>query len=43
MSASTIKNNYSLLSELVYDAIKDSILKGELPPGEKISESSLAR
>ena len=43
MSASTIKNNYSLLSELVYDAIKDSILKGELPPGEKISESALAR
>ncbi|MBE6018850.1 MAG: GntR family transcriptional regulator [Clostridiales bacterium] len=43
MSITAIKENYALLSELVYNAIKDSILKGELPPGEKISESSLAR
>ena len=43
MTDTSIKQNYSLLSKLVYDAIKDAIVKGEMKPGVKISESSLAR
>ncbi|MBQ6621795.1 MAG: GntR family transcriptional regulator [Mogibacterium sp.] len=39
----SIKKNYSLLSDLVYNAIKEAIIKGELEPGKKVSETGLAR
>ncbi len=34
---------YSLLSECVYNSIKEAIIKGQLEPGIKISETSLAK
>ncbi|MBQ6582505.1 MAG: GntR family transcriptional regulator [Mogibacterium sp.] len=39
----SIKNSYSLLSNLVYNSVKDAIISGELEPGKKVSETGLAR
>ena len=38
-----LEGNYSLLSTCVYNTIKDAIIAEKLEPGEKVSETGLAK